>query len=194
MVRKYLTTNQRLVYNKYVAGFGLAKNQRRVFMKVVFQHEKYGTIVYEESAWTGKKKLFINGTELKKIDRKHWAYETGGVEITVELKGSAMTGVALIIDGEKIQITPKPTWYVLALSILMFSFVVVWGASVELVKIFPIVGGALGGAISGACAILNVYVAGKVKNAGYKVLTGLAFFAVAVLICYLMAIALLEVI
>ena len=37
-----------------------------------------GTILYEESVWTGKRKLFLNGKELTKVNKKTFVYEENG--------------------------------------------------------------------------------------------------------------------
>ena len=34
-----------------------------------------GTILYEESVWTGKRKIFLNGKELTKVNKKTFFYE-----------------------------------------------------------------------------------------------------------------------
>lgn len=160
-------------------------------MKRVIQHDTYGLITYEEGAWTGKKSLTINGVALTKVDKKHYTYNVDEQSITVELKGNILTGVTLKIENEVIYLADRPAWYVLTFSILMFVFVVVWGNSKTLCAMFPIVGGAVGGAISGACAVLNVFCAGMVKKARYKLLISVGFLAMTVLICYLVAIAII---
>lgn len=38
-------------------------------MKQVVQNEKLGEIVYEESFWTGKKTVSVNGSQLEKISK-----------------------------------------------------------------------------------------------------------------------------
>ncbi len=157
-------------------------------MEKVIQHDTYGTILYNEGDWSGKKKIKINDVELQKIGRNKWTYEFGGETLEVSVKGSFLMGAALTIGNEKIQVTEKPTWYSYVLSVLTVAFVIIWGASVTLVKIFPIVGGALGGGISALYAVLNLYLAGKVKSAGYKLLIGLGMFAAAVLTCYLLGV------
>ena len=43
----------------------------------------------------------------------------------------------------------KNSVFEIVLSILIFAFVMVWGNSAKLCAIFPIVGGAIGGGISG---------------------------------------------
>lgn len=160
-------------------------------MKAAIQHDAYGTITYEESFWTGKKTLLLNGTPLTRTDKTHFLYNTNGESVTVEVKGNALTGVCLHIGKEKIQLVEKPAWYVWTLSILMFAFIIVWGNSPTLCAIFPVVGGAIGGAISGVCAVLNVYFAGKTKNPLFKLLIGLGIFAVMLVVCYAIAAAIL---
>lgn len=157
-------------------------------MEIVVQNKEYGTVIYEENAWTGKKKIKINDVELQKTGRNKWTYEFGGESLEVSVKGSFLMGAVLTIGNENIQVTEKPTWYSYVLSVLTVAFVIIWGASVTLVKIFPIVGGALGGAISALYAVLNLYLAGKVKSAGYKLLIGLGMFVAAVLTCYLLGV------
>lgn len=161
-------------------------------MKTVLQHERYGTIAYEESAWTGKRKICINGVELKKTNRRQWSYEVDGEEIAVALKGNTMTGVTLTIGEDVLQIVAKPAWYVVIFSIFTMTFIIAWGASVSLVKIFPTVGGAIGGAISGVFAVVNLYFAGKVEKAWQKILIGLLSLFAAVMVCHAIALVILS--
>lgn len=160
-------------------------------MNKVVQHEKYGQISYEESFWTGRKALTINGTRLAKMDKTHFAYSENDQTVTVTLKGNIMTGVSATINDETIVIVPKPTWYVLTISILMFAFVVIWGASPTLCAIFPIMGGALGGIVSALFAMTNVLVTSNIKKPIYKLLVSLGFFAADVAACYIAAISIL---
>ena len=156
-------------------------------MENSIQHETYGTITYKESSWSGKKSIWINDTKLEKIDKKLYRYTKGSESFVAELQGNTMSGVVLDIKGEKIQVVAKPAWYVLAFSILIFSFVLFWGNNPVLVQIFPIVGGALGGLVSALFAIANVTVAGRIKNVGLKILTGVLFFAATLVVCYILA-------
>ncbi|MBQ7923745.1 MAG: hypothetical protein IJ329_00405 [Clostridia bacterium] len=160
-------------------------------MKRVIQHNVYGSIIYEEGAWTGKKSLTINGVPLTKVDKTHYTYSLDGELITVELKGNTLTGVTLKIQNEVIRLVDKPAWYVLVLSILMFIFVIVWGNSPTLCAVFPIVGGFIGGAICGIGAVLNVLIAGMVKKASYKILIGVGFFIATILLCYIIAVVII---
>lgn len=36
---------------------------------MVVQDEKYGIIAFEERVWSGKSRIFVNGTELNKLKR-----------------------------------------------------------------------------------------------------------------------------
>ena len=40
-------------------------------MKRIIENEKYGTIVYSESLWTGKKGVNINGMPLERVNKKN---------------------------------------------------------------------------------------------------------------------------
>ena len=160
-------------------------------MTKIIQHEKYGHISYEESFWTGRKALTINGTRLAKIDKTRFSYTENGENVTVALKGNVMIGVTATINGETIVLSPKPEWYVFTLSILMFVFVLVWGNSPALRSIFPLIGGALGGLISALFATTNVLVAANIKKPILKVLVGIGFFAATLVACYIAAVSIL---
>ena len=65
------------------------------------------------------------------------------------------------------------------------------GKLVYLCSIFPIVGGAIGGAISALAMIFSAVVMRKVSKPIFKILIGLGFFVATVLVCNLLAIAIL---
>lgn len=152
-------------------------------------HPIYGTITYEESAMSGKRTLYVNGTKLVMKKKNEFLYEREGAEaIPVALKGSFLAGVKLVIGGETIAIVPAATWYEIVCSVLIFAFVLVWGNSVALCSIFPIVGGALGGAVSGAMAMVNLYVMKSVKNIWVKLGLWLGFLVATLAICFVLAV------
>lgn len=66
-------------------------------MKRVIEHENYGVIVYEESAWTGKKTLTVNGVVAEKINKHTFKTENGDVFAT---HGSVLQGLTLKINDE----------------------------------------------------------------------------------------------
>ena len=43
-------------------------------MRNITKHEVYGEIIYDESFWTGKKEVYINGVKLAKVDKKTYSY------------------------------------------------------------------------------------------------------------------------
>ena len=158
-------------------------------MKRVIQHPELGEIIYEESFWTGKKKLSINGEQL--ISKSRNVFETSDGK-TVTLKGNIINGTKAEIDGNTVEISPSTKWYEYVLSFISFAFVLVWGNVPSLCAIFPIVGGAIGGFISALISMLNIYLIKKTDKIWLKVVISLASFVVAVLICYLLALAILS--
>ncbi len=78
-------------------------------MKRVIEHENYGVIVYEESAWTGKKTLTVNGVVAKKINKHTFKTENGDVFAT---HGSVLQGLTLKINDEpSFLVIKKTAWY-----------------------------------------------------------------------------------
>ncbi len=158
-------------------------------MRVAVRHENYGTIVYEESIWTGSKKtLYLKGVNFQKIDKKTFEGVVEDRLLTATVEGNVLKGVVLTINGESIQLIQKPAWYVLVFSILIFAFNFSWGNSAALCAIFPIVGGGIGGGISGLFAISNVFWASKTKNVGLKILIGVGCFVGMIAVCFLLAV------
>lgn len=150
-------------------------------MKTVIQHEAYGEIVYDESAWTGKKSLSIGGTPLEKLSKKEFKMQDG---TTVTANGGFLQGASLDIKGETIALTPRVKWYEIVLCVLPFLFVMIWGNVTALVKIIPIVGGAIGGGISGLFGVLGLWGIKSVKPIWLKLLVALGCFAITFGICY----------
>lgn len=160
-------------------------------MKSVVQHEKLGEIVYEETFWTGKKKVYLNRQELQKLDKKTFSDESGK-QVTV--KGNYLAGVSLAFESPEtieVQMTPRVKWYEIVLALLPFLFILVWGNVAALCEIVPVVGGAIGGGISGVMACLSLLCMKGVKNIWLKIAIGIGFFAVTFGICYGIALAIL---
>ena len=157
-------------------------------MKRITQHPELGEIVYEESFWTGRKKLSINGEPLVKKSRTEFETQDGK---NVTLKGNILTGTKAEIDGSTIEIVPATKWYEYVLSFVSLVFVLIWGNVTALCLIFPIVGGALGGFISALFSVLNLILIKKTDKLWLKLVISLASFVIAILICYLLALAIL---
>ncbi|MDE5593720.1 MAG: hypothetical protein K2I75_07295 [Clostridiales bacterium] len=158
-------------------------------MQTVIQHQTYGEIVYDESAWTGKKALSIGGTPLEKVSKREFKMQDG---TTVTVNGGFLQGASLDVKGEKIEVTPRVKWYEIVLCMLPFLFVMIWGNVTALCKIIPIVGGAIGGGISGLCSVLGLWGMKSVKPIWLKLLIAFASFAVTFAVCYGIAIAILS--
>ena len=156
-------------------------------MQETIMHSVFGEIVYNENAVTGKKTITVNGEAAIALSRKEFLVD--GKKAT--LKGSFITGVELYIDDEKIVLLPKPRWYESLLSVLPFVFILIWGNNVYLCSIFPVLGGALGGALGALGSMLSLVLMKKADLALNKVLIGLAAFVLTVLASVVLAFALI---
>ena len=174
-------------------------------MKACIDHPKYGRIVYEEGIWTGKKTLSVDGFVFEKQTRTKYTCTTEDSYMSAELKGSFMTGVEVRINGgDRITLLRKTQWYEILLAILPFVFVLTWGNSAALCKIFPMIGGvvvgasvsgltgatiggAVSGAISGLIMVVSFLIIKNRKSVWGKLLCAVIAFAATVLICWLVA-------
>lgn len=154
-------------------------------MKKSFVSLIYGQIEYEESIWTGKKKITVNGVKLFAIGKNIYKLEHEGETLDVRLTGNFFKGANLVIEGEKYEISPKSLWYEYVLAIIPFAFIIVWGNSPQLCAILPVVGGAIGGAISGALGFFSMSTMKSTNNPLKKVLIGLGFFVASIAVCTL---------
>ena len=153
-------------------------------MKVTFIHPVYGEVLYCESYWTGKKTLVFNGVAAEAVSKKEFVI---GDRCAI-LNGSALTGVTLQIDGETLQLFPKPKWYEILLAVIPFIFITTWGNNSVLCSILPIIGGAIGGALGGAGTIVSLLLMRKAKKVISKILIGIAATLVTVFIAFLIAV------
>ena len=159
-------------------------------MENTVQHEKLGTITYEESFWTGRKSLSLNGNKLNQVSKNVFQTPDG---TTITLKGNFLLGTKATVGTETIVLSPALKWYEIVLSIVPFIFIVVWGNVVTLCKIIPIIGGALGGAFCGLFIVLNLFFIKKVKNIFIKILITIGCFGLCFLICFLLGLAFLSI-
>ena len=118
----------------------------RLEIKEIIKDEKYGEIIYNENAWTGKR-------------------------------------ICLLSQGLK--------WYEYVLSVLPFILILIWGNSVALCEIVPVVGGFVGGLISAVFSFLNLIILKKLKNIWLKVLVSVVTLGLTFLVCFLIALAIL---
>lgn len=161
-------------------------------MKKRIVHPAYGEIIYEESIWSGKKSLWINGTALKKVNKTTYVLGEGDGALQVAVGGSVMTGVALSIRGEDIWIVSKPTALDWILAAIPFMLMIVWGNNAQLCSIIPVVGGAIGGALGGFGMVYTM-IALRERSTAAKLLTALlatlATFAVGALLGFAIVLA-----
>ena len=160
-------------------------------MTVTVSHEVYGQIVYNENIWNGKIEITVNGTKLTKIKRTKFIYDNGETKIDVTVKGNALMGAKLIIRDETIPVGKAPAWYAIACSISIFVIVTAWGNNPILCSIFPIVGGGIGGGISGLMAALNLHAMKSQKNIAVKLGIWLAMLIATFAILFALAIVFL---
>ncbi len=152
----------------------------------------YGKVVYEESFWTGKKQIYIQGQALTKTGKNAFEYNTEDGVKTVLVIGGAMQGAKLSIDGQAITLFQAPKWYEIALSALILAAVIVWSNSLALCSIFPIVGGALGGAVAGVMMFACIMLMRSCKSIPLKLAIWLGMLVGTFLICFLLALAFLS--
>lgn len=126
-------------------------------MFITIRHDSYGEISYEESFWSGKKVISIGGQELVKEGKNVFHYDTGEQMIRVTVKGTYWYGAYLVIDGNVVVISRKPTWYEILFSALIYGLMSAWGNSPYLCSIVPVVGGAIGGMIWGVMIVVNLW-------------------------------------
>ncbi len=153
-------------------------------MKVIVTNEKYGEFVYEESFWTGKKELFLNGEKLEKSSKNVFLMNNGDA---VYLKGNYLSGVNVTINDETFPLMSALKWYDILLSLLPFILVLIWGNSRGLVNIVPIVGGAIGGLFGGLGTGINLLLSKSIKNIWLKIVITILVTGLTFLICYLIA-------
>ena len=161
-------------------------------MQRIIEHTIYGQIEYSENIWTGKRDISINGVKLIKDKKNMYIYDTGENKISVSVQGSMFAGIQLTIGKDIIEIEKKSAWYETACSIAIFVLVLVWGNNAYLCSIVPIIGGAIGGAISGGMAILNLRAMKSVKNVALKLTIWLAMLIATLGICFVLAIVFLS--
>ena len=156
-------------------------------MKASTHHVGYGQIEYNENFWTGKRELAIGGQKLLKKKKNVYTFNSETGNLDCRIKGSFLTGATLHIDQDVIQLSEPCKWYEIFCSVLIFAFVLVWGTVPSLCRIFPIVGGAIGGGISGLGACVSLFLMKRTKNAGLKLLVWLGMFVATILLCFLVA-------
>ena len=152
----------------------------------LFNTEKYGRIIYEENIWTGRKKIFVNNHLCVKQSKNEYLYSKDDKHIYITISGNPITGQKMHIDRQEFVLFPSPKWYEVLIAVLTFVIALAWGNSPLLVRIFPIVGGAIGGGVSGVMTFFSIYFMKMVKKPLYKILIGFGFFVGLMLLLFLL--------
>lgn len=151
---------------------------------------EFGCICYEEGFWTGKRKITIDGTELGKVDKKTYSLTKVDPEteqsqnLIVRLNGSVFNGVTLTINDQTITVIDKTTTLDYIIAALPVAFVIIWGNIPQLCLIIPVVGGAIGGAVSILFSCLGIFYS-KIVNKKYKLLASIGFSLLGIIACIL---------
>jgi hypothetical protein len=152
-------------------------------MLISVSHPTYGVISYDENAWTGKKTILFDGVPLIKTAKNTYQLpataETPAQTVTV--KGSYVGGVSLIVEGEVIVLTGKPSAadYILGILPAALFFAL-------------IMQGAIGGAIAGMMGFGGILLMKSRKNLKQKLLISLGASAVIVAIGVALIIAIVN--
>ena len=157
-------------------------------MQEIIQHPVYGEIIYNESFWSGRKSLKINGVYVKPVSKNEYLIN----EKKAIINGSFLNGTTLLIDGESIQLTPKIKWYEAVLAMIPLFFLITWGNNVFLCSIFPVVGGGIGGLLGGAGGALSLFFMKTQKKPILKITIGIIGAIATILIAFLIALAIIS--
>lgn len=147
-------------------------------------------LIVEENPWSGKITLTLGGEPLKRIGKKVFVFKMNDEEKKIVYGGNKATGTHITIEDKTFPVFPKQPPYVWPLAVLPFLLVLILSNIPALAKAgFPVVGGLIGGGISGMFSALSWYVMSMNKKHIWKILMGLAFILITILICFLLGLA-----
>ena len=159
-------------------------------MKQIFDVPELGEVVYEESFWTGRKKISVNGGVLEKVDKKTFMMPNGECLYVI---GNSIKGVKIVYNEQPVATIKGATWYEIVLCVFGMVTLIMWGNSVSLCKLFPIVGGGFGGALAAVGNSLALYFMRKVTKPIYKILIWFAVFFVVLVTLHVYAVIILSI-
>ena len=145
-------------------------------MQVTVSHPTYGVISYDESFWTGKKTILIDGIPLQKINKTTYQLPADpanpeSAPVTFTVKGSYVGGVTMTDGSETITLSPKASAADYILGILPGALF--FGLIMQ---------GAIGGALAGMMGFGGVLLMKSRPNLKQKLLISLGVSAVIVAI------------
>ena len=143
-------------------------------MKSISQTTDGRKVEYEESFWTGKKSIKIDGNQLIKLGKKVFVLD----EKKYELNGNFIFGATLSSSDEKIVLVKKLNvleWILVALPLFLV-----------------LIGGALGGALGAVAACSNAAVVRSIKNVILKIIACIAIAGIAYIAWFAIAMMLIS--
>ena len=143
-------------------------------MKSISQTTDGRKVEYEESFWTGKKSIKIDGNQLIKLGKKVFVLD----EKKYELNGNFIFGATLSSSDEKIVLVKKLNvleWILVALPLFLV-----------------LIGGVLGGALGAVAACSNAAVVRSIKNVILKIIACIAIAGIAYIVWFAVAMMLIS--
>ena len=159
-----------------------------------FESKEFGKVIYEESFWSGKRRITINGVVLSKDTKTTYVGMINDALVKVRVVGNFLKGCSLFVNDEYFTVSLPAAWYEYVLGLLPFILVLVWGNSVELCSIVPVVGGAVGGGISGVASVGSLMLLKNTKNVLLKIAIGLGILIATFTVCAVLGYAFLSII
>ena len=150
-------------------------------MRLEKEHEVVGKIEYSESFWTGRRQVTVNGVVLNRINNKQ--FEKDDIKATV--MGSMISGLVINVNGTYISMCNKSTPLEYILAFIPLVLIIIWGNSIKLCSIVPVVGGMLGGAISGGCGACALIFMKLQKNTIGKIVVALIALVASFVLCFI---------
>lgn len=147
-------------------------------MRVIVDDPALGQITYDENPFTDRRTLFINGVRAVKQKKKTYTYNNGEVMVSAVLRGNFFTGVTLQVGDRTVVLARPMYWYEAVLGFLP-AICIIWAniSPIYLIPGIPVIGGGIGGFLSGLMAVISLVYVKEIKNIFAKIAFGLAMVA-----------------
>lgn len=129
------------------------------------KNENGKEFVMEQGFWTGKTKLFVDGEELVKVDKKSYRYN----DEIVSIKGNFLSGVTLNFSQSESVAICANKWYEFVLIYMPYLYVAIG-------VLFGAIGGALSAFAAISCCVLNAYILRSKGNLVVKIILCIVLF------------------
>ena len=149
-------------------------------MKIIINNSQTQNkeLCFEEGFWTGKKTITYNGVLLKKIKRNVYEYKDGEITEQFEVKGNQLFGITIKMFGQVVEVARKSSALELTMMFLVFIPCILFGA--------------IGGFFGGGLAVITLTVIRRLEKWWLKLIVGLQFMAIALLLSYIFAYLILK--